>query len=246
MLMRVGKIYEYLNEVSPFELQEAWDNSGLLVGAKEDEVKKIYIAFDLDLENIKQIQKNSLVIVHHPLIFKGLKKINNDTYSTKILKYLIKNDIALIAMHTNIDKTHLNEYVALKVLDLPFEKTSDFLFTAKIDKNFDELINSIKSKLGLSKIKVTKNHERIHSVSLCTGSGMSLLDEVTSDLFLTGDIKYHDAMEAKARGISIADIGHYESEQWFAPLLNDIIKKYLKKNKIKAIILDSNNPFQYM
>jgi len=80
---------------------------------------------------------------------------------------------------------------------------------------------------------------------LTTGSGMSLLPYIKADCFLTGDIKYHEAMEAIVRNITLLDIGHYESEIHFTTLLNSLIKNYLKNNDKKAIILASQNPFNY-
>jgi putative NIF3 family GTP cyclohydrolase 1 type 2 len=62
---------------------------------------------------------------------------------------------------------------------------------------------------------------------------------------LTGDIKYHEAMEAQSRKISIIDIKHYESEIHFSPLMMGLLENYLKKNKIKGIIATSKNPFEY-
>ena len=89
--MKLQEIYDVLNEISPFELQEKWDNSGLLVGSFEDEISNVYISMDLDEELLLNVEKNSLIITHHPLIFLGLKRVNFDTYSTKLLKKLIKN-----------------------------------------------------------------------------------------------------------------------------------------------------------
>ena len=110
-VLKIKDIYEFLNSISPFELQEKWDNSGLLVGNMSDSFESLYLSMDLDLDLVKNLKPNSLVITHHPLIFSGLKRVNYDTYSTKILKELIKKDIALISMHTNIDKTNLNRFV---------------------------------------------------------------------------------------------------------------------------------------
>ena len=90
--MKIKDIYDYLDTISPFSYQEKWDNSGLIVGNFNDKVKEIYISLDLDLKMIKKIKRNSLVITHHPLIFSPLKKINYDSYSTKILKKLIKKN----------------------------------------------------------------------------------------------------------------------------------------------------------
>ena len=74
---------------------------------------------------------------------------------------------------------------------------------------------------------------------------MSLINEIKTDCFLTGDVKYHDAMEAQLQKISIIDIGHYESEKYFSPMVNALLEKYLKKNKIQAIMGLNKNPFEY-
>lgn len=243
--MLIKDIYQFLDSLSPFELQEKWDNSGLIVGNMDDQFENLYISLDLDLDIIKDIKPNSLIITHHPLIFSPLKKVNNISYSEKLLKLLIKNDIYIISMHTNIDKTHLNNYVGSEILNLPFEKSSDFILTAKVNMSFDDIINLIKNKLNIKILKCLKTKDTIKSISLTTGSGMSLIDYVKSDLYLTGDIKYHDAMEAKARGISLIDIGHYESEIHFCDILHRELEPYLKINKINAIIPNLNNPFDY-
>ena len=243
--MKLQEIYNVLNEISPFELQEKWDNSGLLVGSFEDEIEKIYISMDLDLELAKEIEPNSLVITHHPLFFSGIKRVNFDTYSTKILKELIKKDISLISMHTNIDKTHLNKYVVEKVLGFEIKNSLEFISTCEVNMNFNELVKHISKKLNLKTLKAVNCKNFIKDIAVVTGSAMSLIDEIKADCFLTGDIKYHDAMEAKARGLSLIDIRHYESERYFNTLLEGLLSEYLKKNKLKAIITASQNPFEF-
>jgi len=244
--MKIKDIYNYLDSLSPFDYQEKWDNSGLIVGNIEDKFDDIYISLDLDLELLENVNNNSLIITHHPLIFSALKSINDDTYSTKILKKLIKKDISLISMHTNIDKTHLNKYVGREVLGLDFQEDSDFILKADVNLNFEELIKMLKEKFNIQILKVVNEKKKINSISLTTGAGMSLLSNITTDCFLTGDIKYHEAMDAKARDICLIDIGHYESEIHFVSLLDSLIKKYLKSNDKKAIMLKSHNPFNYI
>ena len=243
--MQIKEIYEYLNTISPFELQEKWDNSGLIVGSMNDSFEKVYITLDLDIEFLSDVEDDALIITHHPLIFKGLKTINDDTYSTKLLKILIKKDLKLISMHTNIDKSHLNKYVMEKVLGFEITNENDFLLSAKVNLSFEEFKKLIKSKLNLEFDKSVKSKEFINNFSLCTGSGMSLIDEVKTDCFLTGDIKYHDAMEAKLQEISLIDIGHWESERYFSPMVNALLQEYLKINKINAIMGENKNPFDY-
>ncbi len=243
--MKVQSIYDVLNGISPFELQEKWDNAGLLVGSFEDEVENIYISIDLDEELVSSVKEKSLIITHHPLIFSGLKKINYDTYSTKLLRELIKKDICLISMHTNIDKTHLNKYVTEDILGFKIENSKEFISYCDVNMNFDDLVKYVSSKLGLKTTNIVRCNDFIKKIAIVTGSGMSLIDEIKADCFLTGDIKYHDAMEAKARGLSLIDIRHYESERYFNTLLEGLLSKYLKKNKLKAIITDSKNPFEF-
>ena len=245
--MKVIDIYNELDRISPFELQEKWDNSGLIVGSFDDEVKQVYISIDLDEKLVDSMDDNSLVITHHPLIFSALKKVNYDDYSTKILKKLIKKDISLISMHTNIDKTHLNKYVVEDILGYKIEEKSseDFIAYANVNCSFDELIKNISKRLDLKTTKVVRCKDHIENIAIVTGAGMSLLNYVKADCYLTGDIKYHDAMHAGAKNISLIDIGHYESERHFNTLIENLLSNYLKKNKLKAIITASKNPFEF-
>ena len=243
--MLVKDIYTYLNELSPFDLQEKWDNSGLIVGSMEDEIKVVYISLDLDIEMFDNIEENSLIITHHPLIFSPLKTVTYNNYATKLLKLLIQKNIALISMHTNIDKTHLNRYVASDVLGLDVIDSEDYVVYANVNCSFDELHQNVSKKLGLKYTKVVQCHEHINKVAIVTGAGMSMIDEINADCFLTGDIKYHDAMDAKVRGISLIDIRHYESEHHFSSLVLGLIEENLKKNELKAIISASKNPFEF-
>jgi dinuclear metal center YbgI/SA1388 family protein len=243
--VQIKDIYNFLDSISPFSLQEKWDNSGLILGNLEDSFSEVYISLDLDLEFLNTIPTNSLIITHHPLIFTGLKTINYDSYTTKLLEIMIKRDIKLISMHTNIDKTHLNLYVMNEVLGFQVSNANNFILSSEVDITFDDFFLLIKNKLGLEFKKVVKCHENIKSFSLTTGSGMSLLSEIKTDVFLTGDIKYHDAMEAKLKGISLIDIGHFESEVHFNTVVYGILEKYLKKNKIQAIMGQNQNPFEY-
>jgi dinuclear metal center YbgI/SA1388 family protein len=238
--MKVKKIYKFLNELSPFSLQESWDNSGLLVGDWNNKVDKIYISLDLDLELVENVEENSLIITHHPLIFKPLKNLVPISYSQKLAIKLIQKNINLISMHTNFDKTHLNKYVMKEVLGFEYEESDDFILTAKVDMDFDKFVNHIKKSLGVDGFNVVKCHDKVKSFSLTTGSGMSLISQIKTDVFLTGDIKYHEAMEAKARGISLIDITHYESEKYFCNAIYNELNEFKKF----AIIQNSKNPFK--
>jgi dinuclear metal center YbgI/SA1388 family protein len=237
--MKLQEVYDFLDKISPFELQEKWDNSGLIVGEMIREVSQAVISLDIDSEMIDKAEEGTLFIVHHPLIFGGVTQLDFAKYPSNLLEKMILKKHSCIAMHTNFDQTHLNRYVFEKVLGFKMEAQKPFVCTAKGSWNYHELLALLKEKLNLPTLKVIGKKEQINSVAMTTGAGASLMDEVEADCFLTGDIKYHDAMKAMSENLMMVDIGHYESERFFAEILLD----ELKVLPILAIIANSKNPF---
>jgi len=237
--MKISEIYQKLNQISPFELQEKWDNSGLLIGDMNREFKQIAIGLDVDYHTLNQAKENTLFIVHHPIIFSGLKQLDFSTYPSNLIEIMVKKNLSLIAMHTNFDKTHLNSFVFEKVLGFKKEFEDEFICRTTGEWSRDELLNHLKSKLNLETLRVVSPKNRITSIALTTGAGASLMDEVEADCFLTGDIKYHDAMKAMSQNLMMVDIGHYESEKFFV----DVMMYELKNLGHLGIISQSQNPF---
>jgi dinuclear metal center YbgI/SA1388 family protein len=237
--MQLQEIYDHLDKVSPFELQEKWDNSGLIVGDMGREVSQIVVSLDIDFEMIREAKEGTLFVVHHPLIFDKLSQLDFSKYPSNLMEEMILKKHSCIALHTNFDQTHLNKYVFEKVLGFKLDSQNSFLCTTKGEWNYKALLNLVKEKLNLPTLKVVGKKENITSIALCTGAGASLMDEVEADCFLTGDIKYHDAMKAMSENLMMIDIGHYESEKFFA----EILLEELKVLPILAIIANSKNPF---
>ena len=241
--MKLKEIYKILDEISPFETQASWDNSGLIVGDFEANITKIYLALEVDEALIEDMQEGSLILTHHPLIFSGLTTMDYATYPTKLLAKMIQKNISNIALHTNFDKSHLNAYVATEVLKKEIIAQEDHLIYLEYEHSFEAFALEMQKCFGLSHLKgVDSGKKEIKKVALCTGSGASMLAEVDADCFITGDIKYHDAMEAQALGLSMIDIGHFESERFFA----EILAPYLKNLDLTVIISQSKNPFTYL
>ncbi|HIO95824.1 MAG TPA: Nif3-like dinuclear metal center hexameric protein [Campylobacterales bacterium] len=238
--MKIEQIYNQLDKISPFELQEKWDNSGLIVGDMNREFEYIALGLDLDKESLDLAKENTLFIVHHPLIFSGLKQLDFSLYPANLLEIMVKKSLSLIAMHTNFDKTHLNGYVFEKVLGFKKEFQDEFICKTTGSWSKDELLNLLKTKLNLETLRVVSPKNRINSIALTTGAGASLMDKVDADCFLTGDIKYHDAMKAMSQNLMMVDIGHYESEQFFV----DVMMSELKNLGLFGIISQSKNPFK--
>ena len=241
--MILRDIYKTLDEVSPFALQASWDNSGLIVGSYDQEISNIVVSIDVDEALIESVEEGTLIITHHPLIFSGLKSLDFNTYPTNLLAKMMAKNIANIAMHTNFDQTHLNRYVVEKVLGKKITAEDDYLLYFDLDMKLADFSKEVAKAFSLTHVKsVVANDKTIKRVALCTGSGASMINDVDADLFLTGDIKYHDAMQAKALGLNMIDIGHFESERFFG----EILAPYLKNLGLTVIISSSKNPFTYL
>ena len=106
--MRISEIIEPIERLAPVSLQEGYDNSGLIVGNKSDEVSSALICLDCTEAVVEEaiVGEHGLIIAHHPIVFKGLKKFNGSTYVERVVQMAIKNDVALYAAHTNLDKVH--------------------------------------------------------------------------------------------------------------------------------------------
>lgn len=103
--MIIKDITDYLEQIAPLKYQESYDNAGLIVGSPYDSVKKALISLDCTEEVVQEaIDKGcDLIISHHPIVFKGLKRFNNANYVERTVIKAIKNNIALYAIHTNLD-----------------------------------------------------------------------------------------------------------------------------------------------
>lgn len=248
--MKILDIYNFLDSLTPFSLQEPWDNSGLNVGNFESSVKDIYICLELDFSILKKVKDNSLIISHHPIIFKPLANFITDLYPCNLIQECVRRNISLISIHTNFDKTHLNDFCAekLQLSKLGFKKVDikEFSIILESSKNLTvkELAKHIKDGLNLEIIRYSQaNNNFIEKVFFTCGSNAGAYKIASKNsVVITGDIKYHDAQIAASMGVSFIDIPHFESESVFVDLLDGI----LQKNNYKAIILHSHNPFTHI
>ncbi len=103
--MKVKDVTNYLETIAPLQLQEEYDNSGLIIGNGNDETKGVLICLDVTEDVVNEaINLNcNLIIAHHPLIFSGLKKITNTVYPSSCVYKAIQNAINIYAIHTNLD-----------------------------------------------------------------------------------------------------------------------------------------------
>jgi dinuclear metal center YbgI/SA1388 family protein len=117
--MKVKDITEYLETIAPKAYQESYDNSGLLTGEPLQEVTGALVTLDCIEAVVDEAiaKKSNLIIAHHPIIFKGLKKITGSNYVERTILKAIRNNIAIYAIHTNLDNVHtgVNRKIAQKI-----------------------------------------------------------------------------------------------------------------------------------
>ena len=117
--MQIKDVTQYLESLAPLSLQESYDNAGLLTGNPTAPVKGIMVTLDCTEEVVNEaVQANcNLIIAHHPIIFKGLKKLTGSTYIERTIINAIRNNIAIYAIHTNFDNviTGVNRKICEKI-----------------------------------------------------------------------------------------------------------------------------------
>ncbi|MCG7338605.1 Nif3-like dinuclear metal center hexameric protein [Staphylococcus sp. ACRSN] len=367
--MKISDLLQIIDKHTPFDTAENWDNVGLLIGNKNAEITGILTGLDCTEQVVDEaidIGVNT-IICHHPLIFKGVKQIIQQDGYGAIIHKLIRNDINLIALHTNLDvypkgvnamlgdkiglqnmqilnpekttyykvqvfipsknlqnfkqqlsdhglaqegdyeycffesegtgqfkpvngaKPYLGEidkieYVDEIKLEFMIEKNQksitidlikqfhpyetpvyDFIQLEKeagyglgmigsLDRHYSvtEFVNHVKSKLDMPSVRFTGNLEdSINNVAIIGGSGIGFEYDATrkgADIFITGDIKHHDALDAKIAGLNLLDINHY-SEYVMKEGLKSLLEQWLGEASLHVNINVSTintDPFTYL
>lgn len=252
-MIKLKEIYDFLDSEISFKNQCEWDNSGLITGDKEKEVKTVAVMLDADNETIKEaIRKNAdLIISHHPVIFNAIKKINTDdpVYS------LIKNDIALIAAHTPWDMAQDGvNFVLANTLSLQNIKAfstdegGDMIKIGNLSAEMSEkeFCTFVKQKIGINTVKYISANSSIKTVAVCGGAGADFTPELAGvcDAFVTSDVKYHQFCEAKRLGITLIDAGHYNTEVLSLAALKDKISK--RFNTLNVFVIKTSDPISYI
>lgn len=234
--MKLKKLMAILEEKYPLALAEEWDNVGLLLGDPEQEIHKVLFALDLTGKVIEYAiqEKADLIITHHPFLFHPIKKIQNSEIVGRKIFSLVKAGISVYTLHTNLDaqKQGLNDYILEKmgifhseILEPGVEGTGiGRFFSWEEGKTIEEVERLLQEKLQLSFLRVIGKtpKKRIRKVCFVNGSGMSywkLAKEKSVDLFITGDIGYHDALDLRESEMIAMDVGHLEAERFFSELL---------------------------
>ena len=256
--LTVSEIAEVIEEIAPAELQEEWDNSGLLIGFEINPVVKLLTCLEVNEAVVEEAVRvgADMIVSHHPLIFHGVKFVRDGDYSGKVLMDLIKNEISVYSCHTPFDKLKggNNDIVAelLGLTSIRNLKGDDVGSPSKMIGNADEadigrsgkfknsmsfmqVIELVANRLSMSIRDLRAVGEldtEITTVGICTGAGAdmtAMAADAGCQLMITGDVKYHEAQEALERSVCLLDAGHYGTEKFFSAAMKGMLEKKLSE-----------------
>lgn len=243
----VKDVFDYINDIAPFAKQCEWDNSGLIVGEPEHEVKKIGVVLDITAEAVRYAAENGidLIVSHHPVIFRAVKSVlaNNPTYM------LARNGISAICAHTSLDiaKGGVNDALAdtlgfKKAVPLSDSGETEMIRIAEIEEmTADELAKLVADKLSTC-VAMSDSGKTIKKVALCGGAGGDFIHEVAAagcDAYVTGEAKHHEFLES---GITLIAAGHFETEN---PVVAVVANKLKENFDCEVEIIPQQSPVKY-
>ena len=240
----VGKVFAFLQEKAPFELQEGYDNAGFLVGREDASVSKLLVALDITEQVVQEAveQGAQLIVAHHPVIFGGVNSVTDRTLTGRILLSLAENGIAAICAHTNLDAVEggVNDALALRLglTDIGHLKQAGVDGQGRPygigriglvpEQPLYDFAMAVKRLLGANGIRLVDGGKPVCLVAVGGGACADLMSEALAqgcDTFVTSDVKYHHFLEARALGLNLVDAGHFPTENVVCPVLQDWLAK---------------------
>ncbi|NLM58412.1 MAG: Nif3-like dinuclear metal center hexameric protein [Clostridium sp.] len=366
-MSRISDIIRYMEELAPANLAEDYDNVGLLIGNRGSKVNRILVCLDVSSKVVDEaVEKNvDLIVSHHPVIFKGIKRINEDDAKGSIIYKLIKNNIGVYSAHTNLDVAHggVNNYlssllglteirnlvgykseklfkivvfVPVESVDsvrdsmsragagwignysdcsfmtkgvgtfMPLEGTNPYIGTRgkleKVDEyrletvvskdnlqrvieamihahpyeevaydiypleingreygmgnvgvldksiTLESFINLVKERLNIKNVRLIGSTEKeIKKVAVFCGSfdnRVAWAAKLQADVLVTGDVKYHDAMDMTEMGMCVIDAGHFNTERIIVPRLVQLLSDRFSDIEVMGNDVEED-PFKY-
>lgn len=253
--MTVREIYNRLSARIPEELREPWDNDGLMCASDDaKEVRRALVTLDVTEEVVDYAIANrfDLILSHHPLIFRPLGALNEDSHVARKVIRLIKHDVAVISLHTRADKVAggvndtLCEVIGIKDAT-PFGE-GDLGRIGMLDEeyNMEDFTYMLKDALGCDGIWVADACIPIQRVAVVGGDGKDYVKAALAegaDTYISGRLGYNIMTEAGEMGINLIEAGHFFTEQpvtgFFQSLLmrmdSDMYVEVLDSNVIKLV-----------
>ena len=254
MPVKCSEIINCLEKYAPVSLAEKWDNVGLMVGEFDSEINKVLVALDINDDVIDEAINigAEMIITHHPLIFKEIKSVNSYTPLGKRIIKLIKNNIAVYSAHTNLDIANggtnsiLAEMLGLvnisNLINPELDAGLGKIGVLSKEMTFLDFAEKVKHILGAKHITISGDINTIvKKVGLCTGKGadreyIQTAKENGCEVYITGDVGYHDAQTANDLDICLIDGTHYLTEVLIIPVLCNYLKNNIDIECVTSVI----------
>ena len=253
--MKLREVIAALEHLAPLRLQDEWDNSGLQVGFPESEIDHVLVCLDVTEAIVDEAiaAKCNLIVSHHPLIFKALRQVSDATYQQRCVVKALAAGISIYSDHTSLDNAPggVNHRIAALlglqklrwlsprdgedagsglVGELPASEP-DAAFLARVQRTF-----------GVECLQhSTLDGRQVRRVALCGGAGAFLLHDAVcagADCFISGEFHYHDYFENQ--GVLLAELGHYQSEQFTQDLLLEYLHKTCPGLSVRKTAINTN------
>jgi len=246
--MNIKELLNEIDKIAPFNLSEIWDNTGLILGDDEMPVSDICLTLDATPEVVDEAAdlKCNVIITHHPIIYNHINNVDTLSITGAVIKKAIKNDIAIISLHTNWDKSGLNNVLAsaLNLNDIrtlqPQKKEEDrigVIGELPQKKDPDDFLRMVKNAWNLSHVIYYEANDKksISRAAICGGAASEFWTDALhekADVYITAEVKYHHRLAATYKGLSIIEADHFEMESFslisLAKSLNEIIINNIK------------------
>jgi dinuclear metal center YbgI/SA1388 family protein len=267
----VAEIAEFLQRYTPLRLAEDWDNVGLLVGDAAAAVERLMTCLTVTPASAAEAirERAELIVTHHPLPFRPLKRITCETPEGRLLWDLIGSRVAVFSPHTAFDSAAegINQRLAegLELIDVaPLRPLLDGSAgpasdvatlgagrQGKLDEplTIADLAGRLKRLLRIDSVQFVGEPNRLlDRVAVACGSAGEFLPvaaEQGCDCLVTGETRFHTCLEAEARGVALLLVGHYASERFGVEALADVLAEQLSGLTVWAS-RDEHDPLRRM
>lgn len=218
--MKAYKIMEYLENYFPLDLQLPWDKCGIQIGDKNQDVSKVMISLNADLQSLQKAIDNEcqMLITHHPFLLEKIDNLSHDGHHGKFVYLATINNIVVYSLHTCLDQgkdgISMNDWLINKLNvcnvrcydDIKVGKQAELLEPCMTN----ELVKRIRQTYNLP-VKYAGKEKEITSIAICGGSGSDDIEYLAGkvDAFITGDTKHRHAKYAIDHDIVLIDVPHH-------------------------------------
>lgn len=248
--MLLDEILNFLSDLAPLELSEDWDNTGLLIGQRDDSVSSIMTCLTLtpDVAEEAVSKGASLVITHHPILFRAVKTLTDETSEGRMLLSLIRAGVAVYSPHTSYDSAYegVNRQLAaslnltgvkpIRTLDESDSESNDELIGSgrlgdlPAEVSLADFVELVKQALNIDNTWfVGDSAATIRRVGIACGAAAEFMGDAARhgcDVLLTGEARFHACLEARTRGIALVLPGHYPTER---PAMENLASRLSKQ-----------------